>query len=171
MISAQELIEEYEQLYGFHIIEPMIEQEVSRKRFRVPTALAAKYEATPMRILLAEDDEDTAVLMYHILKKADLDVTTAADGEEAVRIAMRAKELGAEFDCILMDLRMPKLDGYSAAATLRYKGYNSPIVALTGRPLGEDSVAFRDAGCDYFLVKSDINRELLPLILKIHLNE
>lgn len=164
MHVAVDLFDVYSRVDGFQIIEPNIEHVVPQRELdsRPVRALLSKHG--PLRVLLAEDDPDTGRLMAHILQKVGMEVTRADDGEEALRYALSSQEKGSPFDVVLMDLQMPKLDGYSAASTLRYKGYSGPIIALTGRPLDEDHNIYKEAGCNYFIVKSEVHKKLLRLI-------
>ena len=78
------------------------------------------------RILLAEDTPDTRHLIAFHLRRAGAVVEVARDGLEACTLAARTR-----FDAILLDMHMPRLDGYGAAARLREAGYRGPIVAVT----------------------------------------
>ena len=75
-------------------------------------------------------------------------VQTAADGQEALD-ALKA----ARFDLVFMDMRMPRLDGPSAARALRARGDQTPIIALTANAFAEDRVACLEAGMDDHLAK------------------
>jgi CheY-like chemotaxis protein/HPt (histidine-containing phosphotransfer) domain-containing protein len=78
------------------------------------------------RVLLAEDFEDTRTLMADVLTNTGAEVVTVGDGRDAVETA--SKEA---FDLILMDIRMPTMDGTAALTELRKRGCLTPIVALT----------------------------------------
>lgn len=108
-----------------------------------------------LKILLAEDSPDNVALIQIYMNGTGAKLTVASDGEEAVR-AMEQNQ----FDIVLMDLQMPKMDGYEATSKLRSKGVEVPIVALTAHALDE----FRDkalrAGFTDFLSKP-IQRETL----------
>ncbi len=106
---------------------------------------------TGLRVLLAEDNPINALLARTLLTRAGCIVTTAQDGEEAVAAA----RAGA-YDLILLDIRMPRLDGIGAAERIRCGGGPSagaPIVALTADAGEEERVRVLKAGMDDFITK------------------
>ena len=102
------------------------------------------------RILVVDDNLDSAESMALMLKLSGHEVATAHDGMEAL-------ELAKEFqpDVALLDLGMPKLDGYEAARSIRQQswGQGMMLVALTGWGQQEDKRRSREAGFDAHLVK------------------
>jgi signal transduction histidine kinase len=103
---------------------------------------------TGLRVLLAEDHRDLHISLRKLLERAGANVESAYDGGEAV-----AKAVSTTFDVILMDLRMPKMDGFQATRTLRSQGCSVPIVALTADPATVLRTEALDAGCDGCLSK------------------
>ncbi len=118
------------------------------------------------RILLAEDAPDTRRLFVHILQGAGVEVETAENGKEAVRAALQALRESRPFDCILMDMQMPEMDGYQAVHVLRESGYNSPIIALTANVEAGDRSRCLQAGCDGFASKPLSKDALIRLVSK-----
>jgi two-component system sensor histidine kinase/response regulator len=101
-------------------------------------------------VLVAEDDAVSREICAELLRLAGLEVTVAADGEEAVALAGQQA-----FALILMDMQMPRLDGLEATAQLRAAGRNqrTPVVALTANAFDDDRRRCLAAGMDAFLTK------------------
>ncbi len=111
------------------------------------------------RVLLAEDNEVNALLVERHLLRLGAKVSRAHDGAEAVAMACAAIDGNAErFDAVLMDIRMPRLDGHAAARLVRAaeEKANAPpmrMIALTANAFDEDKQAALAAGLNHFLTK------------------
>ena len=100
------------------------------------------------RVLLVEDNPVGALLAATLLRREGCAVETAASGHEAIDAMKRAR-----YDLVFMDMRMPGMDGPSAARAIRAAGDRTPIVALTANAFAEDRKACLEAGMDDHLVK------------------
>jgi two-component system, sensor histidine kinase len=100
------------------------------------------------QVLVVDDSSDNQVLLSTVLKAQGARVWSAADGEEALRLAA-----GASFDTILMDIQMPVLDGWDCTKELRRRGYAGVIIALTAHDTPDERMRCFQAGCDEHLVK------------------
>ena len=98
------------------------------------------------------------------MRKAGAEVTLAEDGLRACELATAAAASGTSFDVILMDMQMPKLDGYGATARLRASGYRGSIVALTAHSTKGDRRRCLTVGCDGFVSKPIDRRTLLETV-------
>src|SRR5688500_16012227 len=101
-----------------------------------------------MRILVVEDDRKVAGFIEQGLKEEGYAVDLAPDGDQATLLAHVN-----EYDVILLDVVLPKKNGFQIAAELRREGRNTPILMLTSRDAAEDIVRGLDAGADDYLAK------------------
>jgi two-component system OmpR family response regulator len=108
-----------------------------------------------MRILVVEDEQDLRVLVANSLRDEGYAVDAAADGEEAVHKAGMF-----EYDALVLDLMMPKMNGWQVLDWLR-KSKSTPVLILTARDTIDDRVRGLDGGADDYLVKPFEIKELL----------
>jgi len=106
-------------------------------------------------ILLVEDGESNRKLIRLVLEEAGAEVATAENGKIGLEMAAEKS-----FDLILMDMQMPVMDGYTAAALLRERGATMPILALTAHAMTGDEQKCREAGCTGYVTKP-VNAALL----------
>jgi two-component system OmpR family response regulator len=109
-----------------------------------------------VRVLVAEDHVKMASLLRRGLAEEGYAVDVVADGEEAV---VRAR--ATEYDVIVLDVMLPRLDGFEVCRRIRTGGVWSPVLMLTARDAVEDRVDGLDAGADDYLVKPFSFAELL----------
>jgi len=115
------------------------------------------------RILLVEDNEFNCQVAAELMEAVGAIVTVASNGKEACE-----KFFEGQFDCILMDMQMPVMDGLEATRVIRNdsRGKSIPIVALTANASGEDRVRCLDAGMNDFVVKPVIPEKLYATLEK-----
>ncbi len=101
-----------------------------------------------MSILVVEDSKDNQTLIHRVLTKRGALVEFASDGEEGV-----LKALHHFYHVVLMDIQMPKLDGYGATKKLRKAGYKQPIIALTAHAMEEERLKTKEVGCNGHITK------------------
>jgi DNA-binding response OmpR family regulator len=111
------------------------------------------------RILIIEDELPMRTALQDVLVGEDYRVLTAPDGEAGLRRALAEKP-----DLILLDIMMPKLDGFALCAELRRHSNSVPILMLTAKGQVEDRVTGLDAGADDYLVKPFSTEELLARV-------
>lgn len=102
------------------------------------------------RVLIVEDNPETMALMVDILSSLEYEVLQATDGEQGIQVA------GAERpDLILMDLSLPRLDGWTATRRLKADPVlrDIPVIALTAHAMMGDRERTLEAGCDDYLTK------------------
>ena len=110
-----------------------------------------------LRILVAEDNDSNFLLVRNILK--DYDLLRVTNGVEAVEEIRNGK-----FDFVLMDLKMPVMDGLVATRKIREFNSDIPIVALTANAFDADRANAMDAGCNAFLPKPVKRKQLFELL-------
>ena len=96
-----------------------------------------------MRILVVEDEQDLNQLIQKVLKKSGYSVDSCFDGEEAMDFLETA-----EYDVMLLDVMLPKQDGYQVVAEMRRRGMDTPVLFLTARDRIADGVRGGDVGGD-----------------------
>jgi DNA-binding response OmpR family regulator len=112
-----------------------------------------------MRILVVEDETPMRVALEQTLRSEGFTVASAADGEAGLELAC-----SEPFDLILLDVMMPKLDGYAVCRGLRQHGCNAPVLMLTAKGLVDDRVTGLDSGADDYLTKPFSLKELLARV-------
>lgn len=105
-----------------------------------------------VRILLVDDSADNQKLFERILTSAGAKVDVAENGVVAI-----ARAQSSEYDVIIMDIRMPMMDGYEATRRIRAQGYQGPVLALTAHANPGEEERCLAAGCSGFYLKP-INR-------------
>jgi len=116
-----------------------------------------------MKVLVVEDDRKVAGFIEEGLKEEGYVVDVAPDGDEATMLAHVY-----EYDVILLDVMLPKKNGFQVASELRREGRNTPILMLTSRDAVEDIVRGLDAGADDYLTKPFRFEELLARLRALH---
>lgn len=112
----------------------------------------------PRCILVAEDNDSNYLLIKAILKKCDL--TRACNGAEAVALAMQH-----HYDAILMDIKMPVMDGLEATRRIREVDKSVPIIAVTANTFDSDRAKAIEAGCSAFIAKP-LKKSDLEMVLR-----
>ena len=113
------------------------------------------------RILIAEDNDSNFILMTYILKKF-YEYDRARNGQEAVDMVEKNN-----YDLILMDIKMPVMDGMEATRLIKEKHPELPIIALTANAFDSDRQLTYEAGCNEFLPKPISSEVCLKTIAKL----
>ncbi|MBT3309567.1 MAG: response regulator [Gammaproteobacteria bacterium] len=141
----------------FELILPL--ERVKRPETVTLAPQAGHKLALKGRILIAEDDPGLQLLEKRMVEPLGVEVECANNGAEAVEMA-----LSGSYDLILMDMQMPIMSGIDATSTLRERGYQGPIIALTANVMEKHRKQFEAAGCTQFLSKP-IDRKALKEVL------
>jgi PAS domain S-box-containing protein len=113
-------------------------------------------------ILIVEDDKNSVELFKAIMKDHDLKILYAADGFEALELFKQNPDISM----VLMDIRLPKLDGLETTRKLKKIRSDVPVIAQSAYVMAEDKKASRNAGCEDFIAKPLEEEKLLELIKK-----
>ncbi len=109
-----------------------------------------------LKILLAEDDLNLGMLLVDYLETEGFDVKLCKDGELALKVFHNNP-----FDLCLLDIMMPKLDGFSLAKEIKAKDKKIPVIFITAKSLKEDKLKGYDLGADDYITKPFDEEELL----------
>ena len=109
-----------------------------------------------MRVLVVEDDAGISKFIHQGLNEAGYAVDIAVDGLEGINYA-----IAADYDVIVLDVLLPKIDGLSVLKDLRQRGMQTPVLLLTALDTVQDRVLGLDAGADDYLIKPFDFTELL----------
>ena len=111
------------------------------------------------KILVVEDEKAISDILVFNLQREGYDTLAAYDGAEGLRCALEEAP-----DLILLDVMLPKLDGFTVLRRLRAEGSTTPVLMLTARSELTDRVNGLDSGADYYLTKPFEPKELLACI-------
>ena len=112
------------------------------------------------RVLVVDDSPDNRRILRFLLEERGADVETADDGAAALAAVAAAQGASRPFDLVVLDMQMPVMDGYEAARTLRARGDRTPLLALTAYAMAGDAAKCLAAGCDRYLPKPIVPRDL-----------
>lgn len=113
------------------------------------------------KILIADDDNISVILLTNYLKNIEADFIIARDGEEALTLF----EQNTDVDLILMDIKMPKLNGLEVTKQIKSNNPRTKIIAETAFAMVDDEKKAVEVGCDAYITKP-INGERLVAMVK-----
>lgn len=112
-----------------------------------------------MRILVADDETEMTMVLEALLKREHYSVDIVNNGEDALDYG-----LAENYDCLVLDIMMPGLDGIQVVRALREKNVSTPVLLLTAKSQVEDRVIGLDSGADDYLPKPFDNREFVSRV-------
>src|SRR5664280_2156037 len=142
---------------------------VSEEKRAIENVVSAEHKEVQvknLKILIVEDDEISYSLLTRMLQKISKEVLHAITGVQAVE----ACNNNPDFDLVLMDIRMPKMDGNEATRQIRQFNKDVIIIAQTAYAFSGDKEMAIEAGCDDYISKP-INKTLLYELIKKHVNK
>jgi CheY-like chemotaxis protein len=108
-----------------------------------------KYEWENKTILIVEDDVSSVFYLKEVLADTDADLIIVKDGDTAINEC----KMHQEIDLVLMDIQLPRLDGYYTTSRIKEFRPKLPVIAQTACALIEDIHKCKDAGCDDYIAK------------------
>jgi len=124
---------------------------------------SVEYDWRKNRVLVAEDEHSNFILLKHILKPTGIDIVRAKSGKEVLELLEKD---GKRFDLILMDIKMPELDGLETIRQIRERKYNISVIAQTAYAMTDDRQKCINAGFDEYITKPIRPSELIRLLAK-----
>lgn len=115
------------------------------------------------QILVVEDEDSNYILIQNLLREAEVHILRADDGEKAVDVF---RKNGRQIDLVLMDIKIPRLNGYDATRAIKRLKPGVPIVAQTAYAMPEEKQNCLDAGCNDYISKPYNKEELMDVIQK-----
>ena len=112
-----------------------------------------------MRVLVADDELEMAVVLQALLEREHFSVDTVYSGPDAL-----AYGLAENYDCLVLDIMMPGLDGIQVLEALRRKNISTPVLLLTAKSQVEDRIAGLNSGADDYLPKPFHNGEFIARV-------
>jgi CheY-like chemotaxis protein len=114
----------------------------------------------PKTVLIAEDDEDNFFFLKVSLRTEKFNILRARNGREAVDFIRSNPDIVL----ILMDLKMPDMDGFEATKAIKVMRPDIPILAVTAYAMTGDEIKTLEAGCDGYIAKPFTREQMLELI-------
>ncbi|WP_417735383.1 PAS domain S-box protein [Rosistilla oblonga] len=133
------------------------------------TPVTGAIESHPLtcRVLIVDDRRDVRFLSTRILSQAGAEVEQLEDGLEAIQRMTADPDFMHSIDLVLLDMQMPRMDGYQTATRLREMGFHKPIVALTADAMQSDMNRCIEAGCNDFLSKPIDRKRLIDTVARL----
>jgi len=119
--------------------------------------LKSKYNWDGKRVMIVEDDEMSFIYLKEVLKSTNIDIVHAWNGIEAVEMASADQHI----DLILMDIKLPEMDGYEATRQIKEMNNTIPVIAQTAYAMADDQQKSIQVGCDDYITKPINRRKLL----------
>ncbi len=119
------------------------------KKFKPVEVLESNFDWSNKTILVAEDEESNIKMLKLVLQKTNVNIIHVQNGRDAVKKSNEIKDL----DLILLDIKMPKLNGHEATKEIRKSNKKIPIIAFTAYAMPADQQKAKEAGCSDFIAK------------------
>lgn len=121
-----------------------------------------KYNWSGRKVLIAEDDHSNFFFIKELLRKTGIDILWSKDGEETMQVFREHEDI----DLVLMDVRMPLIDGYECTRMIKEERASLPVIAQTAYAMAGEDLLSREAGCDEYICKPIKVKELFETMSK-----
>lgn len=122
--------------------------------------MQARRNSVAKRVLAVDDETDIRMIVESLLKSGGYEVDTACDGEDAIMKYNRNK-----YDLVVLDIMMPKRDGYEVLKEIRSRGPESaPVIMLTAKATDKDVWKGYEEGATYYITKPFVNQTFLNIV-------
>jgi len=125
--------------------------------------LRARYNWLGKRVLIVEDDEMSFVYLKEVLKSTQFEILRAKNGRQAIELI----EANPDIELVLMDIKLPEMDGYEATKRIKQIRPTLPVIAQTAYAMADDQQKILRVGCDDYISKPINRRKLLQAIDKV----
>lgn len=143
------------------VVSFLIEVEASFKESKIKTTMEEKISAGS-DLLIAEDDDMNYLFFETILRNKFANIYRAENGQDAIELCKDYPSIGV----VLMDIKMPRMDGLEATRQIKLFRKELPIIAVTAFAMHGDEKRIREAGCDDYLSKPVDKKKLVELLNK-----
>ena len=120
------------------------------------------------KILIVDDVSEILDIMAAIFEQAGAKVVTATRGDEVLDMVRLAQKMGEQFDMLIVDIRMPKMNGNELALKLRELPFDGPIIALTANYTVSGSSESKGSGITRYLSKETLSLDLAKALINEH---
>ena len=155
----------FDSVYGegtnFYFILPLKLFTIDDKGEEITTDISFEGLWNDKKLIIAEDEQSNYVLLKHMLKHTGIYIDRATNGQEVLDLL---GDDGRGYDLILMDIKMPEMDGLQAIREIRNRNFNIPVLAQTAYAMTDDRQKCMSAGFDEYITKPIKTNELLRKI-------
>ena len=121
---------------------------------------------TKPRVFIVDDDKDILMMIGFLFESANAEVVKVHESLKAIEEIVSHTKSGGPFDLIVLDIRMPAIDGNSLAKRIRDEGYTGKIVALTAAASGKGRSESKESGFDHYLGKKELTSSVVQALLQ-----
>ncbi len=123
---------------------------------------------TRPRVLIVDDDPSILLMLEEFFERAGAAVTAVSRGAQALDATLSQLQLGTPFDMMIIDIRMPEMNGHVLTKKVRSAGYQGAIIAFTANATGEGWAEGQEVGITTYLSKHTLSKKVVQALLYEH---